>query len=317
MTDVKIIFKNVASILLMIVVMTILFVSVASAETDGVIKLSGKGPKATDQFYLPQGLIRFEMSHDGTSNFIIQLLDDQGNTQEYLVNEIGKFQGSTAVGLVIAGNYLLDIDADGKWTVNIITPTSTPKYTLSIIGLPTESQISDSAGATRTFSITANQTVNVTWYINGTAVKSNETGVTSASYTNTSAAQGTWIVNATATNTNDTVSKEWEWIVTSISPRILVKTPNKGENWLRGTTKKIKWSSIGDTGPNVKIELLKGGLVNELIASSTLNDGSFSWNISSTHALGSDYKISIESTTNSTYKDVSNKKFIISTINCG
>ncbi|MCX9082458.1 MAG: S-layer protein domain-containing protein [Candidatus Methanoperedens sp.] len=81
----------------------------------------------------------------------------------------------------------------------------------------------------------------------------------------------------------------------STSPRILVKTPNKGENWLRGTTKKIKWSSIGDPGTNVKIELLKGGLVNEVIASSTPNDGSFSWNISATHVLGSDYKISIES----------------------
>lgn len=103
----------------------------------------------------------------------------------------------------------------------------------------------------------------------------------------------------------------------STTPSILVKTPNKGENWLRGTTKKIKWSSIGDTGANVKIELLKGGLVNEVIASSTPNNGSFSWNISAAHSLGSDYKISIESTTNSLYKDVSNKNFIISTINCG
>ena len=103
----------------------------------------------------------------------------------------------------------------------------------------------------------------------------------------------------------------------STSPSILVKTPNKGENWLRGTTKKIKWSSIGDPGANVKIELLKGGLVNEVIVPSTPNNGSFNWAISSTQTLGSDYKISIESTTNSSYKDVSNKNFIISTINCG
>lgn len=103
----------------------------------------------------------------------------------------------------------------------------------------------------------------------------------------------------------------------STSPSILVKTPNKGENWLRGTTKKIKWTSIGNPGTNVKIELLKGGLLNEVISSSTPNNGSFSWTISATHTLGTDYMISIESTTNSSYKDVSNKNFIISTINCG
>lgn len=102
----------------------------------------------------------------------------------------------------------------------------------------------------------------------------------------------------------------------SASPNILIKAPNKKENWLSGTTKKIKWSSIGSPGANVKIELLKGGSVDEVIVSSTPNDGSFIWNIPAAHSLGSDYRIRIESTTNPSYNDVSNNDFIISTTSC-
>lgn len=83
----------------------------------------------------------------------------------------------------------------------------------AIKGFPQETQVRDVAGASRSFNITANQTVDVTWYINGTEV-SNQTGTKESSYTNTSAAVGTWIVNATATNSNGTTSLEWVWIVT-------------------------------------------------------------------------------------------------------
>lgn len=70
--------------------------------------------------------------------------------------------------------------------------------------------VSNNVGDTRTFNITVNQTVDVIWYLNGTAVSS-DSDVTTSSYTNTSAAQGTWNVSAAASNTNGT---DWEWIVT-------------------------------------------------------------------------------------------------------
>jgi PGF-pre-PGF domain-containing protein len=95
-----------------------------------------------------------------------------------------------------------------------VTDTSVPVQPSITSYLPA-SPLSDNEGATRTFNITANQTVNVTWYINGTSVQSTEKGVISAIYTNTSAAQGTWIVNATASNANGFVSREWTWTVTS------------------------------------------------------------------------------------------------------
>ena len=46
-------------------------------------------------------------------------LDSQGNTVDLLVNEIGPFDGSTAVGIQQSENYLLNVTADGNWTVTI------------------------------------------------------------------------------------------------------------------------------------------------------------------------------------------------------
>lgn len=83
------------------------------------IILSGKGQKATDLFYLPQGLVRFELTHDGESNFGIRLMDDQGRKKELLVNEIGTFVGSKAVRIDKSGQFLLDIDADSNWNITI------------------------------------------------------------------------------------------------------------------------------------------------------------------------------------------------------
>lgn len=90
---------------------------------------------------------------------------------------------------------------------------------------------------------------------------------------------------------------------------VTVLSPNGGEKWVKGTTNKIKWG-FSNSGSNVKIELLKGGIFNSLIASSTANDGSYDW--IPTQTVGTDYKIRITSTGNSAYKDISNNNFTIS-----
>jgi hypothetical protein len=59
--------------------------------------------------------------------------------------------------------------------------------------------------------------------------------------------------------------------------------------------------------------LLKGGVPNRVISSSTANDGSFSWAIPSTQTPGSDYKVRITSTTYSSITDSSNVNFSIAT----
>ncbi|NJD77524.1 MAG: hypothetical protein FIB08_10590 [Candidatus Methanoperedens sp.] len=82
----------------------------------------------------------------------------------------------------------------------------------NITASPATSMVSDTPGATRTFGITANQTVNVTWSINGSQVQS-DMGVTESNYTNTSAVQGTWNVTAVASNANGTATQAWTWNV--------------------------------------------------------------------------------------------------------
>ena len=93
---------------------------------------------------------------------------------------------------------------------------------------------------------------------------------------------------------------------------ITVTAPNGGQSWVRGTVQSITWTSSGSPGANVKIELLKGGVLNRVISSNTTNDGSYSWTILSTQTLGTDYKIRITSTSITTIKDSSNNNFAIS-----
>ncbi len=81
--------------------------------------------------------------------------------------------------------------------------STTPSATVQTVG-----------SASQNFTATFNQTVNVTWYINGTNVSSN-TSVTSSYYLNTTPSTGTWNVTVVGNNTNGTASYMWNWTVRS------------------------------------------------------------------------------------------------------
>lgn len=97
---------------------------------------------------------------------------------------------------------------------------------------------------------------------------------------------------------------------TPTPPSITVTSPNGGENWKHGKAYAIKWTSIGNPGANVKIELLKGTGVST-IANTASNTGTYTWTIPNNQAKGTNFKIRITSTTNS-YTDTSNANFQIS-----
>ena len=101
-------------------------------------------------------------------------------------------------------------------------------------------------------------------------------------------------------------------LVQKESTALTVTAPNGGQSWVRGTAHTITWTSSGSPGANVKIELLKGGVLNRVISSSTANDGSYGWTISSTQTLGTDYKIRITSTSITSITDSSDSNFAIS-----
>jgi hypothetical protein len=83
----------------------------------------------------------------------------------------------------------------------------------SITSFTPLSPVNDTEGASRTFNITIDQSVNVSWQINGTEVQTN-VSVRGAFYTNTSAAVGVWNVSAIASNANGTDMHTWTWNVT-------------------------------------------------------------------------------------------------------
>ena len=95
------------------------------------------------------------------------------------------------------------------------------------------------------------------------------------------------------------------------APSFTIISPNGSESWIRGTTQTIKWNSTENPKGYVKIELLKPGKTNQLIVSSTLNDGSHPWLIPAAQIQGSDYKVKITSTINASINDTSDKNFNI------
>ena len=90
---------------------------------------------------------------------------------------------------------------------------------------------------------------------------------------------------------------------------ITVTSPNGGETLQSGNTLNINWDS--NAGGNVSIQLYVNNSLNSNIANNTANDGSYYWNIPSSVSQGSNYKIKITSTSNSTVYDYSDGTFTI------
>jgi hypothetical protein len=81
---------------------------------------SGDSQQATQLFALSAGLHRVHMTHQGDSNFIVDLLDENGGSVTLgLANEIGPFDGARAVQVPVDGIYLFSVQANGPWTINI------------------------------------------------------------------------------------------------------------------------------------------------------------------------------------------------------
>ena len=99
------------------------------------------------------------------------------------------------------------------------------------------------------------------------------------------------------------------------APTITVTIPDGGETWPPGTTQTIRWTYTGDPGSYVKIVLQKNGVFNRNITKSTSigsgGNGSYNWSILSTQTPGTDYKVRIVSTADSSYQDISNNYFTI------
>lgn len=86
-------------------------------EVNPPVKIEGTGDSFSEFIYF-DGLTTFDMNYSGDRNFIIWLLDKNGNHVDLLANEIGSGNVNKTLG-IDAGIYVLQISASGDWVVNI------------------------------------------------------------------------------------------------------------------------------------------------------------------------------------------------------
>lgn len=103
---------------------------------------------------------------------------------------------------------------------------------------------------------------------------------------------------------------------TASNNTITVASPNGGENLKTGSLYTINWTYTGNPGAMVRIELLRNGVLNRAIITSTPigagGSGSYNWTVPSFFiTLGGGYQIRVTSTSNGAYTDMSNSTFNI------
>jgi len=74
---------------------------------------------------------------------------------------------------------------------------------------------------------------------------------------------------------------------------ITAASPTSSTDLVGGSTLNINWNS-SFSGSDVRIELHKGGSLDQTITSSTTNDGSYNWTVPVNISSGSDYKIRVK-----------------------
>lgn len=82
------------------------------------------GATVTDEFELAGGVTIIEARHDGDSNFVVELIPTEDGREDLLINTIGAYDGAAGT-LAEPGSYLLDIDADGDWEIDVRQPSAT------------------------------------------------------------------------------------------------------------------------------------------------------------------------------------------------
>ena len=180
---------------------------------------------------LPEGFVY------GNSTLITERVEVEDNTVEFTLRGEPSFTYTVAApeteGTYTVSGILIDegeneYDIGGDTEIEVGEKSGEVSLPANITAWnPIEAIVNNTEGESRTFNISINQTVNISWQINGTEVQTNES-VTEAVYTNTSAVVGIWNVSAIATNTTTGLSDmhTWTWSVT-LTPTI---TPTPAVN---------------------------------------------------------------------------------------
>jgi len=94
-------------------------VTITAPETQS---FSGSGEEVRRNISIEGGLTVVRASHSGESNFQVSLANDS-EFDDNFINVIGDFDGAQAE-LIEGGEYILDVNADGNWDIDILQPRS-------------------------------------------------------------------------------------------------------------------------------------------------------------------------------------------------
>lgn len=86
-------------------------------------EFEGDGSEVREDVEIEDGLtvVQATYDHSGISNFIVELVPEEGNFDQLFQNELEPYEGARAA-VLDGGTYLLDVTADGPWTVDIYQP---------------------------------------------------------------------------------------------------------------------------------------------------------------------------------------------------
>jgi len=92
--------------------------------------------------------------------------------------------------------------------------------------------------------------------------------------------------------------------VSTAPSAIVVTNPTLGIVYLVGESRVVRWTHTSSTGPNVKIELLKAGVLANTISPNTPNDNAFAYTVPNV-ATGNDYQVRVTDLSNASNAGIS------------
>ena len=102
--------------------------SMMTAER-GMVSIEGGASSDTESFSLAEGIAIFDIQHDETGRFSVELVNSRGRVERVLVSGSGNYTGTVGVGVnadqlgqISPGAYSLGVEVDGPWTVDISQP---------------------------------------------------------------------------------------------------------------------------------------------------------------------------------------------------
>ena len=98
----------------------------------GITTIRGTADVSTDTFDLSEGIAVFDISHDGTGEFSVDMLDSRGRSEQLLVDTSGRYSGVVGAGVnedsvsgPAPGAHSLSVEASGAWKIVISQPSWT------------------------------------------------------------------------------------------------------------------------------------------------------------------------------------------------